>query len=336
MNSRRRKERASCWSRPSRRSNCRSRVRNSCWCGSAIEQAGGWGVGRAGMEYRDLIPGRLGGRFVASQIRIRDGGPVADWVHYHRIRFQMIYCLKGWVRLVYEDQGEPFILNEGDCVLQPPEIRHRVLESSPGLEVIEIGCPAVHETYADHAMTLPTPASAARPAFRWAVVWRPALCPSYGGVRDLVALAPRWIRGARYGHCGATGGLASVRVVRPVAGRSGAASVSHQGEFQFVFVLKGALDAGRKRTWPPPVERGRLLCDPRGPARLRPSPASNARRDAASRLPLASRCRPQEAADGGSSPAYAHDCHFRSGLEPGPYFFPVSFSYRARVAASAG
>ncbi len=30
-------------------------------------------------------------------------------------------------------------------------------------------------------------------------------------------------------------------VVRPVAGRSGAASVSHQGEFQFLFVLKGGL-----------------------------------------------------------------------------------------------
>ena len=46
----------------------------------------------------------------------------------------MIYCMKGWVRLVYEDQGEPFLLEPGDCVLQPPEIRHRVLESPPGLD----------------------------------------------------------------------------------------------------------------------------------------------------------------------------------------------------------
>src|SRR5258708_36776917 len=44
----------------------------------------------------------------------------------------------------------------GDCVLQPPRIRHRVLEASPGLEVVEIGCPALHETLADHAMALPT------------------------------------------------------------------------------------------------------------------------------------------------------------------------------------
>ena len=77
-------------------------------------------------------------------------GEVADSVHFHRIRFQMIFCARGWVDLVYEDQGEPFRLEAGDCVLQPPEIRHRVLRSSPGLEVIEIGCPAVHDTFIEH------------------------------------------------------------------------------------------------------------------------------------------------------------------------------------------
>src|SRR5262245_50397922 len=94
-----------------------------------------WYVGRAGMEYRDLIPGRLGGRFIASHIRIPGGGETPDYVHYHKALFQMIYCKAGWVRVVYEDQGPPFALEAGDCVLQPPEIRHRVLESSPGLEV---------------------------------------------------------------------------------------------------------------------------------------------------------------------------------------------------------
>src|SRR5690242_15607282 len=116
-----------------------------------------WGVGRAGMQYRDLIPSRLGGRFIASHIRIPEGGPVPDYVPFHRIRCQMIYRKTGWARLVYEDQADEFLFRAGDCVLQPPEIRHRVLEASAGLEVIEIGCPAVHETFADHAMALPTP-----------------------------------------------------------------------------------------------------------------------------------------------------------------------------------
>ncbi len=112
---------------------------------------GDWGVGRAGMQYRDLIPGRHGGRYIASHISIAEAGPVPDYVHYHDIRFQMIFVHAGWVKLVYEDQGEPFVMHAGDCVLQPPSIRHRVLESSPGLEVVEIGCPARHDTHAEHS-----------------------------------------------------------------------------------------------------------------------------------------------------------------------------------------
>ena len=67
----------------------------------------------------------------------------------------MIYCRRGWVRVVYEDQGEPFVMQAGDCVLQPPGIRHRVLEGSAGMEVVEIACPAQHETLADAQLTLP-------------------------------------------------------------------------------------------------------------------------------------------------------------------------------------
>ena len=71
--------------------------------------------GRAGMLYRDLIPGRLGGRYIASHITIPEGGPVADWVHYHRIALQMIYVRRGWVqrrlrgpgRAVRDERGRP-------------------------------------------------------------------------------------------------------------------------------------------------------------------------------------------------------------------------------------
>ncbi len=115
-----------------------------------------WHVGRAGMQYRDLLPGRADGGLVVSHIRVPNGGELPDYVHFHRIQFQLIYCYRGWVRVVYEDQGPPFVLESGDCVLQPPEIRHRVLECSPGLEVIEVGSPAEHETLADHELTLPT------------------------------------------------------------------------------------------------------------------------------------------------------------------------------------
>ena len=78
-----------------------------------------------------------------------------DYVHFHKVRFQMIFVKSGWVRVAYEDQGEPILMDTGDCVLQPPEIRHRVLEASVGLEVIEVGCPALHETIADWKLPLP-------------------------------------------------------------------------------------------------------------------------------------------------------------------------------------
>lgn len=116
-----------------------------------------WIVGRAGMLYRDLVPSRLGGAIIASHIRIPDGGPVPDMVHFHKVGFQLIFCIKGWVEVVYEDQGRPIRLHAGDCFIQPPEIRHRVLEASDGVEVIEIGVPAEHVTEIEHEIRLPTP-----------------------------------------------------------------------------------------------------------------------------------------------------------------------------------
>jgi quercetin dioxygenase-like cupin family protein len=118
--------------------------------------ADAWHPGRAGMTYRDLVPGRLGGWLIASHIRIPEGGPVPDYVHHHAVRFQLLVCRAGRVRVRYEDQGE-IVMEPGDCVLQPPHIRHRVVECSPGFEVIEVACPAVHPTFVDHALDLPTP-----------------------------------------------------------------------------------------------------------------------------------------------------------------------------------
>ena len=187
--------------------------------------------GRAGMHYRDLIPSRLGGRYIASHITVEQGGLVPDWVHFHRVAFQMIYVRKGWVRVVYEDQGEPFVLHVGDMVLQPTEIRHRVLESSPGLEVVEISCPALHETLADHDMDLPNRRDAGR---------------DFGGQRFLhhVACETPWIpwlggEAQETGMRAATRGLAEVRTLRPGAS-SVVAFPPYDGELVFGFVLEGS------------------------------------------------------------------------------------------------
>lgn len=194
-----------------------------------------WGKGRAGMRYRDLIPGRLGGSFIASHIRIPEGGPVPDYVHFHKIRFQMIFCYKGWVRVVYEDQGSPFVLEAGDCVLQPPRIRHRVLECSPGLEVIEIGCPAHHETFADHDLALPTATLNPRRDFGGQRFVRHQAAAAKWGPFRLEGFESRDI-----GIAVATDGLAGVRVARPLAAPS-SKRWRHDAEFLFSFVLRGSL-----------------------------------------------------------------------------------------------
>jgi quercetin dioxygenase-like cupin family protein len=116
----------------------------------------GWTQGRAGMMYRDLMPDRMDGLMAVSHIRLTEGGEVPDYVHYHKIEFQMIRCIRGRIKVVYEDQGEPFWLEPGDWVIQPPEIRHRVLECEAGSEVIEVSMPAEHERWVDHEMRLPT------------------------------------------------------------------------------------------------------------------------------------------------------------------------------------
>ena len=202
---------------------------------SKINESASWKTGRAGMLYRDLIPNRQGGRFIASHIKIPQGGPVPDYVHYHKVRFQMIFCYKGWVKVVYEDQGNPILMKAGDCFLQPPEIRHRVLESSDGLEVIEVGCPAEHETHGDLVMTLPTGKNTPERKFGGQLfhyhdsnngTWNPWRHEGFEA-RDI-------------GIKDATKGVAGAHVVRS-AGRDETPVIIHEEESLLIFVLTGEL-----------------------------------------------------------------------------------------------
>lgn len=195
-----------------------------------------WVMGRAGMQYRDLVPSRLGGAMIASHIRIPDGGPVPDMVHFHKVGFQLIFCIRGWVDVVYEDQGPPIRLQAGDCFIQPPEIRHRVLEASDGIEVIEIGVPAEHVTEMDHDMVLPTP------HLRRDREWQGQRFVHNVGAEG--RFAPFRIPGFQARDtsiCDNTRGVASVMVVRPVANRVGAEApwTRHHGDILFTFVLSG-------------------------------------------------------------------------------------------------
>ena len=197
-----------------------------------------WVIGRAGMHYRDLLPDRLGGAIIASHIRIADAGPVADMVHFHTVGFQLIFCHRGWVRLVYEDQGPPFVLGAGDCAIQPPEIRHRVLEASAGVEVIEIGVPAEHLTSIDHEMELPTPHFRPNREFQGTkfvlhreaeATWEPWRIPGF--------------EARETGIGAATKGVAGVQVARRVSSAA-IPTTSHDTDILFGFLRAGSVTLG--------------------------------------------------------------------------------------------
>ena len=194
----------------------------------------GFGTGRAGMQYRDLIPDRYGGRFIASHIQIPTGGPVPDYVHHHHVHFQLIYCVNGWVRVAYEDQGEPMVMHAGDCFLQPPHIRHRVLECSDQMEVVEIACPAEHETLVEHKISLPTGVVDADRDF--------------GGQRFVFHQEARsnwspWVaegfEECDTGICAATKGAASAATVRATS-KTASLSLDHDRDLRFIFVRSGS------------------------------------------------------------------------------------------------
>jgi quercetin dioxygenase-like cupin family protein len=193
-----------------------------------------WVIGRAGMQYRDLIPSRLGGSIIASHIRIPDGGPVPDMVHYHTVGFQLIFCYRGWVDLVYEDQGEPFRLFAGNCVIQPPEIRHRVLYASDNIEVIEIGVPAEHVTTIDHDMELPNASVDPERRFQGQrfvhhkadeAKWSAFRLPGYQSRDTTIEVN--------------TDGVAGVHVVRRGVGVP--EWTRHEGDILFTFVMEGTM-----------------------------------------------------------------------------------------------
>ena len=64
--------------------------------------------------------------------------------HFHDVEFQMIYVLKGWIKGEYD--GAEVTMVEGSCWLQPPKIKHTVLDYSHDCELLEIILPADFDT----------------------------------------------------------------------------------------------------------------------------------------------------------------------------------------------
>src|SRR5262245_18323008 len=103
---------------------------------------------RAYAHYRDLgIADATGGLARAHVIRLL--GPCdpqeVSKLHFHDVDFQMVYVLKGWVKTYKESVGET-MMTVGSAWIQPPRIRHMILDYSDDVELLEVILPADFKT----------------------------------------------------------------------------------------------------------------------------------------------------------------------------------------------
>ena len=98
-------------------------------------------------KYRDLGIARASGGLAQAHV-IRLIPPCTDEVrkrHTHAVELQLIYVLKGWVKNEFDGHGEQ-LMREGTCWLQPPNIKHTVLDYSDDCEMLEVIVPADFKT----------------------------------------------------------------------------------------------------------------------------------------------------------------------------------------------
>lgn len=104
----------------------------------------GWATGlRPYFEYRDLgIRGATADAVLAHTMRAVKPCAGPGGYHSHTLDFQMVYLLRGAIRMYFEDLGEVHLDTPGDAWYQPPGIEHEVMWYSPDYEVLEITMPA--------------------------------------------------------------------------------------------------------------------------------------------------------------------------------------------------
>jgi hypothetical protein len=102
---------------------------------------------RSYAQYRDLgMSKATNGLLQAHVIRLVPpcDPKVVSKRHYHDVNLQMIYVLKGWIKGEYD--GEVVTMHAGAAWLQPPRIKHTVLDYSDDCELLEIITPADFKT----------------------------------------------------------------------------------------------------------------------------------------------------------------------------------------------
>ena len=99
-------------------------------------------------KYRDLGIAAASGGMVQAHV-VRFVPPClpeeVSKLHFHDVEFQMVYVLKGWIKTEFDREGA-MVMQAGSCWIQPPRIKHKVLDYSDDCEVLEIILPADFKT----------------------------------------------------------------------------------------------------------------------------------------------------------------------------------------------
>jgi quercetin dioxygenase-like cupin family protein len=97
-------------------------------------------------KYRELgVTEATGGKMRAQLTSATQGlGKPTGW-HYHVCEHQLVFMLKGWVDLEFED-GTKVHLVEGDSLMIPGGMRHNETGTADELELLEVSVPAEMKT----------------------------------------------------------------------------------------------------------------------------------------------------------------------------------------------
>jgi quercetin dioxygenase-like cupin family protein len=97
-------------------------------------------------KYRELgVTEATGGKMRAQLTTATQGlGRPTGW-HYHVCDHQLVYMLKGWVDLEFED-GTKVRLGPGDSLMIPGGMRHNETGTADELELLEVSVPADMKT----------------------------------------------------------------------------------------------------------------------------------------------------------------------------------------------
>jgi quercetin dioxygenase-like cupin family protein len=101
---------------------------------------------RSFFKYRELgVTEATEGRMRAQVTSCTQGlGEPTGW-HYHVCDHQLVYMLKGWVDLEFED-GTKVHLVAGDSLMIPGGMRHNETATADQLELLEVSVPAEMKT----------------------------------------------------------------------------------------------------------------------------------------------------------------------------------------------